>query len=134
MNYQAFRHLFESNGFLRQAAKSTLADAIWNSGTCQATNLPISDVAHIVDGGSLLHRVPWTKGQTLFETCSKYVDHVKKKCLNPTSDKHITTKTHKIWDISSTKSVNGEDICYLVPFIHSMTGCHKTSRLFGIGK
>jgi hypothetical protein len=56
-----------------------------------------------------------------------------KKAIYFTSDKHVTTKTHKIWDISKTKSVIGEEICYLVPFIHSMTGC-DTSRLFGIGK
>ena len=57
-----------------------------------------------------------------------------KKAIYFTSDKHVTTKTHKIWDISNTKSVIGEEICYLVPFIHSMTGCDTTSRLFGIGK
>ena len=99
MNYQTFRHLFKSNGFLRQAAKSTLADAIWNSGTCQATNLPTSDVAHVIDGGSLLRRDSWTKGKTFFEICSKYVDHVKKKFLNPTVvlDGY---KNHSIKDIT----------------------------------
>jgi hypothetical protein len=58
--------------------------SIWNSGTCQATNLPTSDVAHVIDGGSLPHRVPWTNGQTFFEVSSKYVDHAKNKFLNPT--------------------------------------------------
>jgi hypothetical protein len=78
--------MFESNGFLRQVPKSTLADAIWNSGTCQATNLPTSNDANVIDGGSLPHRVPWTNGQTFFEGCSKYmyVDHAKSKFLNPT--------------------------------------------------
>jgi hypothetical protein len=36
-----------------------------------------------------------------------------KKAIYFTSDKHVTTKTHKIWDISNTKSVIGEEICYL---------------------
>ena len=245
--------LFESNGFLRQAAKSTLADAIWNSGTCNAAELPTSNVAHVIDGGSLLHRVPWTKGETFSQICSKYVDHVKRKFVTPTvvldgyenhstkdithmrrskgvvsntvtftkdmplrvkketflandanknrfvsllkdslnnhgieaiqaegdadllivqtavaksnetktvvfgedtdllvllchharqnqneifftTDKQITLKAHKIWDISKTKTVLGEDLCYQLPFIHALTGCDTTSRLFGIGK
>ena len=56
-----------------------------------------------------------------------------KKAIYFTSDKHVTTKTHKIFYISNTKSVIGEEICYLVPFTHS-TGCDTSSRLFGIGK
>ena len=99
--------MFESNRFLRQAAKSTLANAIWNSGTRQAANLPTSDVVHVIDGGSLLHRVfPWTKGQTFFEICSKYVDHVKKKFLNPTVvlDGY---KNHLIKDITHMRCSKG---------------------------
>ena len=53
-----------------------------------------------------------------------------KKVIYFTSVKNVITKTHKIWDISNTKSVIGEEICYLVPFIHSMTGCDTTSRFF----
>ncbi|KAK6176044.1 hypothetical protein SNE40_014405 [Patella caerulea] len=243
--------MFESNRLLRQATKSTLADAIWNSGKCHATELPTSDITHVIDGGSLLHRVPWTKGHTFSELCSKYVDLVKKNFRTPTvvldgynnhsikdithirhnkgivsntvtftksmllrvkketflandankqrfvlllketliengieavqatddadllivqtavdksdtkevvvfgedtdllvllihhakqnlkriyftSDKQATTKANKIWDISKTKSLIGEDLCYQLPFIHAITGCDTTSRLFGI--
>ncbi|VDI27019.1 Hypothetical predicted protein [Mytilus galloprovincialis] len=243
--------MFESNGFLRQATKSTLAEAIWNSGTCQSTELPVSaSIAHVIDGG---YRVPWTKDQTFSQICSKYVDHVKKKFRSSTivldgydnhstkdithmrrskgivsnvvtftkdmpfrvkketflandankqrfvnllkdtfiengidaiqaeddadllivqtavakssaeevivfgedtdllillchhakqdqkpiyftSDKQATTKAHKIWDISKTKLVIGEELCHQLPFLHAMTGCDTTSRLFGIGK
>ncbi|CAC5394802.1 unnamed protein product [Mytilus coruscus] len=228
--------MFESNGFLRQATKSTLADAIWNSGTCQATELSVSAIAHVIDGGSLLHRVPWTKGQTFSKILvlngynnhsTKDITHIRRskgiasnvetftkdmpprvkketflannankqrfvtllkdtfieneiKAIqvedadllivqtavtkshaeevvvfgeetdslvllchhakqNPntiyfTSDKQATTKAHKIWDISKTKLVIGQELCYQLPFIHAMTGCDTTSRLFGIGK
>jgi hypothetical protein len=34
----------------------------------------------------------------------------------------------------STKGFLGEDICHLLPFLHSLTGCDFTSRFFGIGK
>jgi hypothetical protein len=40
----------------------------------------------------------------------------------------------KIWNIQQTKDFLGEDICHLLPFLHSLTGCHSTSRHFGIGK
>ena len=34
----------------------------------------------------------------------------------------------------STKGFLGEDICHLLPFLHSLTGCDSISKLFGIGK
>lgn len=43
-------------------------------------------------------------------------------------------KNKKIWNIQQTKCFLGEDICHLLPFLHSLTGCDSTSRLFGIGK
>ncbi|OWF46189.1 hypothetical protein KP79_PYT26260 [Mizuhopecten yessoensis] len=49
------------------------------------------------------------------------------------SDKQVGRKL-KIWDISKTIKSLGEDICNLLPFIHAITGCDTTSRLFGIGK
>jgi hypothetical protein len=37
------------------------------------------------------------------------------KAVYFTSDKHVTTKPQKIWDISNTKSVIGKEMCNLVP-------------------
>lgn len=72
MSYQPVRYL---------CFNQTLDDTIWNSGTCQTANLPTSDVANDIDGGSPLRTFTWTKGQTGFEICSIYVYHVKKKFL-----------------------------------------------------
>jgi hypothetical protein len=44
------------------------------------------------------------------------------------------SKKMKIWNIKQTKDFLGEDICHLLPLLHSLTGCDSTSRLFGIGK
>lgn len=66
---------------------STLVDAAWNSGTCQATNLPTSDVAHVIDGGSLLHWFPITMDKRpyvlwdMFKICRA---HKKEVYFNPT--------------------------------------------------
>ena len=42
-------------------------------------------------------------------------------------------KTFKEWDIIRTKEVLGS-MCRMLPFIHAVTGCDTTSRIFGIGK
>ena len=33
----------------------------------------------MLDGGSLLHRIPWTRGETFENVCHKYVNYVLKK-------------------------------------------------------
>ncbi|XP_069109699.1 uncharacterized protein [Argopecten irradians] len=54
--------LFESSGLLRAAQKATLAEAIWNMNDCSSSLPKGTDVHHILDGGSLLHRIPWDRG------------------------------------------------------------------------
>ncbi len=41
---------------------------------------------------------------------------------------------HKVWDIGHTCRVLGGEKCHLLPFVHAITGCDTTSRLFKIGK
>ena len=48
------------------------------------------------------------------------------------SDKNVNQK--KIWDRNKTKSVLSNDTCNHLLFVHALTGCDTTSRLFGIGK
>ena len=67
--------LFESVNAIRPTTKSSLADAMWCS---EAAILPrpSETVKYVLDGGALLHRVPWTKGATydqIFEQYSAYV-------------------------------------------------------------
>lgn len=38
------------------------------------------------------------------------------------------------WDIGFMRERLGDEICFLLPFIHAICGCDTTSRLFGIGK
>ena len=64
------------------------------------------------------------------------IHHVNQQCrwVIFKSDKMAINKKMKIWNIQQTKGFLGEDICHLLPFLHSLTGCDSTSRLFGIGK
>jgi hypothetical protein len=68
--------MFESSGFMRSAHKSTLADDIWNLGDCSA-EYKESSYNYLVDGGSLMHTIPWKYGSTFGEICQKYVHYVK---------------------------------------------------------
>ena len=45
-----------------------------------------------------------------------------------------SAKSVKHWDIRRTKLLLGEPLCQMLPFIHAVTGCDTTSRMFGVGK
>ena len=43
-------------------------------------------------------------------------------------------KKIRIWDIKKTKTAIGQELCKILPFVHAISGCDTTSRLFGVGK
>lgn len=246
--------LFDNNGLPRLASKSLMSEAIWGNGQCGAEEIPDNNLHYIVDGGSLLQRIPWTKGDSFSSICQTYCDHVKRKYSDSVTvvfdsyPDHPTTKdvTHmrrtkgissptvnfeenmpfktkkdiflankcnkqkfinllcswmeknsihhlqadgdadyliaktavemsketetivigedtdllvllchhadpnshrivfksgknvsgkkKIWDIQKTITILGTQVCKLLPFIHAVTGCDTTSRLYSVGK
>ncbi len=56
--------LFESSSLSLQLNKAVLADYLWKSMKEEQRN-PSGDVQYVLDGGALLHRVPWPRGSTL---------------------------------------------------------------------
>ena len=48
---------------LRQPQKSVLADSIWALLTLNVSVMP-GRSQYMLDGGALLHRIPWTSGST----------------------------------------------------------------------
>ncbi len=68
--------LFEAKDVLREPDKPALTDGIWNKlpsdARCSPSDLP-SGTRCVVDGGWLLHRVPWKKCSTFGEICQSYV-------------------------------------------------------------
>ena len=40
-------------------------------------------VTHVLDGGTLLQRIPWKKGDTSEDIASMYIKYVSKNFLNP---------------------------------------------------
>ncbi|VDI23946.1 Hypothetical predicted protein [Mytilus galloprovincialis] len=106
--------LFEANGPPKQAAKATLADAIWNMGDCQAQELPETNIVHVIDGGSLLYRIPWIKGQTFSQICMKYIDHIRKRFSNPTvvMDGYNSSSTKDITHLRRSKGIQSNTITF----------------------
>lgn len=68
--------LFECSEVMREANKSNLADTIWTQFPNES-QIPF-DVRYVLDGGSLLHRIPWTRGETYQEIAERYVDSIKR--------------------------------------------------------
>lgn len=58
--------LFDKNGFPRESQKSLLADVLWEN-TVNDDNLPEAqkNTHYVLDGGALLHRIPWQKGEKI---------------------------------------------------------------------
>ncbi|KAJ8364405.1 hypothetical protein SKAU_G00132360 [Synaphobranchus kaupii] len=50
------------------------------------------------------------------------------------SDKSKADGSFKVYDINLLKEILGHDMCSQLMFIHAVTGCDTTSRIFGIGK
>ncbi len=75
--------LFESSSLPLQADKPALADTLWKMVTQEQTK-PSGDVHYILDGGALLHRIPWQRGSTYNGICQEYVNYVTAKYGRPT--------------------------------------------------
>jgi hypothetical protein len=76
--------LFEPSGMMRQAQKANLADTIWNLGDCSAADVVIQhNTRHVIDGGSLIQRIPWNKGATFGQICQMYLDYLTKRYAHP---------------------------------------------------
>ena len=70
--------LFETSGTMLQSNKASLADAIWVSVQPCSAQVP-QDVSYVLDGGALIHKIPWPAGQTYESICGMYTDYVQKK-------------------------------------------------------
>ncbi|XP_046863526.1 uncharacterized protein LOC124457296 [Xenia sp. Carnegie-2017] len=71
--------LFDSPLTLRQPQKSNLADTLWEMLSPDAKAGPVGETKFVIDGGALLHRVPWPKKASYKELCQKYCHYVKQK-------------------------------------------------------
>jgi hypothetical protein len=71
--------LFESRYVMRPANKPALADAIWALMPGDVVVAMGKSPYVFIDGGSLLHRIPWQRGSTYNDICNMYTRYVTKK-------------------------------------------------------
>ena len=69
------KFLFETPELLHEAQKSTLADSLWSKTSPEMTSIP-QHVNYVLDGGALLHRIPWQRGATFANISKLYADYV----------------------------------------------------------
>ncbi len=67
--------LFDASSLPLQANKPALADAIWKQVEPENQELPGDDVNYVLDGGALLHHIPWPRTATYSTVCDMYVDY-----------------------------------------------------------
>ena len=69
--------LFDSTFFMREAQKSQLTDCILNL-TKESSFTLTDNVQNVLDGGSLLHKIPWVKNMSFGAIIQNYVNYVLK--------------------------------------------------------
>ena len=69
---------FDTSLMLRESQKSVLANAIWNLLPQDIPGIS-GEVKFVLDGGSLLQRIPWMQGATYKDICTAYTEYVTKK-------------------------------------------------------
>ncbi|XP_071165969.1 uncharacterized protein [Mytilus edulis] len=66
--------IFETTGLPREPQKSTLAEYMWN--LIGLKPKAPTETHFVLDGGSLIHRLPWAKGATVDTICMTYFNYV----------------------------------------------------------
>ena len=75
--------LFDETGMMRLASKSLLADAIWKLlGDLPQKRANCEEVQYVLDGGSLIHHIPWHRGTTYSTICTQYTTYVRRRYNN----------------------------------------------------
>ena len=69
--------LFDSSGLLRVVLKLSLAAAVKEHGDCIESDILPGNVKYVLDGGSLLHCIPWTRETSFSHICADYACLVK---------------------------------------------------------
>ena len=67
--------LFESPLVMKEAKKSDLANALWTLVNLETISIP-ANVQWVIDGGMLIHLIPWKRGSTYQEIFDSYIKFI----------------------------------------------------------
>ena len=70
--------LYETPELLHEAQKSTLADSLRSLVDQNTASISSENVRFVLDGGALLHRIPWSRGSSFESILSTYGNFVSK--------------------------------------------------------
>ena len=70
--------IFQARYVMRPANKPPLADAIWALMPKDVVG-PIGQSLYVLDGGSLVHRIPWQRGTACHDTCRLYINYATRR-------------------------------------------------------
>ncbi len=71
--------LFDRKDVMKTANKPVLADAMWELVSPNAPGPSEDDCVYVIDGGSLIHRIPWQKKSTYDTIYQNYMNYVKRR-------------------------------------------------------
>ncbi|KAL8576695.1 hypothetical protein ACOMHN_025170 [Nucella lapillus] len=116
--------LFEPSGLPREAKKYELAKFLWSRSKQDNANLPHS-VHYVIDGGSLLHRVEWSRSLTYSQLCQTYVDFVTRRYGNASVvfDGYCSGPSTK--DVTHMRRKNGRKTTTDIIFDGDMLVCNS---------
>ncbi|GFN80278.1 LOW QUALITY PROTEIN: hypothetical protein PoB_000678400 [Plakobranchus ocellatus] len=78
--------LFDPSGLLREPDKAKLTDALVSAASQESEKDIVdetSDIEYVLDGGSLLHRIPWRRSDTFAAIGQTYVEYVQRMYTKP---------------------------------------------------
>ena len=68
--------LFNTEGLMNTANKPALGEALWEMTGKPMPALRTSNVLYVVDGGDLLSKLLWKKGEMVQQICQRYINYV----------------------------------------------------------
>ena len=68
--------LFGKDGLMREANKPALGEEIWKRLNNDDVQVSQNNSKHVLDGGYLIHKLKWHKGETFKDIFKKYNDYV----------------------------------------------------------
>lgn len=121
--------LFDELGFIREANSSSLYDLLWKKVKCDIETLAVEGRHFILNGHSLIHKIPWQKNECFDAICLKYIEHVA-QYGHPTvvfeNSYDLSPSIKDEFHLRRTKGIPGKDILFTGSMV---LNCKKESFL-----
>ncbi|KAK4298605.1 hypothetical protein Pmani_008001 [Petrolisthes manimaculis] len=127
---------FLSRDFNKQTLIKMIIAELRRSG-CDVVNAPGDadvDIVKAAVRASLVHTTTLIGEDTDLLVLLLYYAQRDSKDLYYRSGKAKADGSFKVYDIKHLQEILGHDVCSQLMFIHAMTGCDTTSRIFSVGK